>query len=138
MYSLSVLKYRLLSLDTHLQLINPTWHFKPVKIYNLPKFETFQSNSKIAHLGLFVNMFDQPILRPRLCLYCISLYYLFVYLSYICIFFVDPCGRLNCDIQHILGCMKSLPSAKLYTESGTPIAGQLESLVQRISAEPDQ
>ncbi|KAI3824685.1 hypothetical protein L1987_06154 [Smallanthus sonchifolius] len=47
-------------------------------------------------------------------------------------------ARLNCDILHILGCIKSLPSAKLYNESGTPIAGQLESLVQRISAEPEQ
>ncbi|KAK9064384.1 hypothetical protein SSX86_015766 [Deinandra increscens subsp. villosa] len=47
-------------------------------------------------------------------------------------------ARLTCDIQHILGCIKSLPSAKLNNESGTPIAGQLESLVQRISAEPDQ
>ncbi|KAI3800624.1 hypothetical protein L1987_28717 [Smallanthus sonchifolius] len=46
-------------------------------------------------------------------------------------------ARLNRDIQHILGCIKSLPSAKLNNESGTP-TGQLESLVQRISAEPDQ
>ncbi|KAI7729170.1 hypothetical protein M8C21_019673, partial [Ambrosia artemisiifolia] len=47
-------------------------------------------------------------------------------------------ARLNCEIQHILGCIKSLPSAKLYNESGTPIAGQLESLIERISAESDQ
>ncbi|KAD7479015.1 hypothetical protein R6Q59_005201 [Mikania micrantha] len=47
-------------------------------------------------------------------------------------------ARLSCDIQHILGCIKSLPSAKFSNESGTPIAGQLESLVQRISAKPDQ
>ncbi|XP_076932351.1 vacuolar protein sorting-associated protein 54, chloroplastic-like [Bidens hawaiensis] len=47
-------------------------------------------------------------------------------------------ARLNCEIQHILGCIKSLPSAKLNIESGTPIAGQLESLIERISAEPDQ
>ncbi|XP_021970883.1 vacuolar protein sorting-associated protein 54, chloroplastic isoform X2 [Helianthus annuus] len=48
-------------------------------------------------------------------------------------------ARLNCEIQHILGCIKSLPSAKLNIESGIPIAGQLEALVKRISsAESDQ
>ncbi|KAM0054859.1 putative vacuolar protein sorting-associated protein [Helianthus debilis subsp. tardiflorus] len=48
-------------------------------------------------------------------------------------------ARLNCEIQHILGCVKSLPSAKLNIESGIPIAGQLEALVKRIySAESDQ
>ncbi|KAI3495669.1 hypothetical protein L1887_38015 [Cichorium endivia] len=36
-------------------------------------------------------------------------------------------ARLNCDIQHILGCIRSLPSAKL-SDSGAPLAGQLESL----------
>ncbi|KAF5811438.1 putative vacuolar protein sorting-associated protein [Helianthus annuus] len=46
-------------------------------------------------------------------------------------------ARLNRDIEHILGCIKSLPSAKL-NEPGTPVAPRLESLVQRISAEPDQ
>ncbi|CAI9293123.1 unnamed protein product [Lactuca saligna] len=30
--------------------------------------------------------------------------------------------RLNCDIQHILGCIRSLPSAKLSSESGAPLA----------------
>lgn len=50
---------------------------------------------------------------------------------------LNLCGRLNRDIQHILVCIKSLPSAKLY-DPGTPIAGQLESLVQRITAETDQ
>nr|XP_043620581.1 vacuolar protein sorting-associated protein 54, chloroplastic [Erigeron canadensis] len=45
-------------------------------------------------------------------------------------------ARLKCDIQHILGCIGSLPSAKL-NDSDAPIAGQLESLVQRISAEAD-
>ncbi|MFS7889546.1 putative vacuolar protein sorting-associated protein [Helianthus anomalus] len=48
-------------------------------------------------------------------------------------------SRLNCEIQHILGCIKSLPSAKLNIEAGIPIAGQLEALVKRIScAESDQ
>lgn len=46
-------------------------------------------------------------------------------------------ARINCDIQHILGCIRSLPSAKL-SESGAPLAGQLESLVQKITAETDQ
>ncbi|KAL4563726.1 hypothetical protein LXL04_027771 [Taraxacum kok-saghyz] len=42
-------------------------------------------------------------------------------------------ARLNCDIQHILGCIKSLPSAKL-SDSGAP---QLESLLQKTSAEEE-
>lgn len=46
-------------------------------------------------------------------------------------------ARLNRDIQHILGCIKSLPSAKL-NDPNTPIAGQLESLLQRASSEADQ
>ncbi|MFS7917758.1 hypothetical protein Hanom_Chr03g00192951 [Helianthus anomalus] len=50
---------------------------------------------------------------------------------------VNICGRLNRHIEHILGCIKSLPSTKL-NEPGTSVAPQLESLVQRIYAEPDQ
>ncbi|XP_024963316.1 vacuolar protein sorting-associated protein 54, chloroplastic-like [Cynara cardunculus var. scolymus] len=40
-------------------------------------------------------------------------------------------ARLTRDIQHILGCIRSLPSAKL----SDSVAGQLESLVQRASTE---
>ncbi|MFS7917754.1 hypothetical protein Hanom_Chr03g00192911 [Helianthus anomalus] len=47
------------------------------------------------------------------------------------------CFLLNRHIEHILGCIKSLPSTKL-NEPGTSVAPQLESLVQRIYAEPDQ
>ncbi|GJT44357.1 vacuolar protein sorting-associated protein 54, chloroplastic isoform X1 [Tanacetum coccineum] len=46
-------------------------------------------------------------------------------------------ARLNRDLQHILGCIRSLPSARL-NEPGTPIAGQLESLLQRTAVEADQ
>ncbi|MFS8009189.1 hypothetical protein Hanom_Chr14g01281741 [Helianthus anomalus] len=46
-------------------------------------------------------------------------------------------ARLNRHIEHILGCIKSLPSTKL-NEPGTSVAPQLESLVQRIYVEPDQ
>ncbi|KAJ9565429.1 hypothetical protein OSB04_001395 [Centaurea solstitialis] len=40
-------------------------------------------------------------------------------------------ARVYRDIQHILGCIRSLPSAKL----SDSVAGQLESLVQRVSAD---
>ncbi|PWA48082.1 Vps54 domain-containing protein [Artemisia annua] len=46
-------------------------------------------------------------------------------------------ARLNRDLQHILACIRSLPSARL-NEPGTPIAGQLESLLQRTAVEADQ
>lgn len=48
------------------------------------------------------------------------------------------CARLYCDVQHILGCIRSLPSDNP-SNSGTPNWGQLdEFLVQRFGAEARQ
>ncbi|XP_024964036.1 vacuolar protein sorting-associated protein 54, chloroplastic-like isoform X1 [Cynara cardunculus var. scolymus] len=46
-------------------------------------------------------------------------------------------ARLACDIQHILGCIRSLPSANL-SDSQDPVPAQLELLLQRVTAEADQ
>lgn len=48
------------------------------------------------------------------------------------------CARLYCDIQHILGCIRSLPSVN-FGESGPPNWGQLdEFLVQNFGTEASE